>query len=92
LLILHGWYWLIDILKVKCLNDIVEQDHRFINKLTRHRKGFISFHSALATLDGIEVAHLICKPQFGSAGQSAFSNSRRSQDTCVRRTGYLHSA
>jgi putative transposase len=35
-------------------------------------KGFKSFQSASATLDGIEVAHMIRKRQFGTNGQSAF--------------------
>ncbi|MEJ2020186.1 MAG: IS6 family transposase [Maritimibacter sp.] len=72
LLIFHGWFWLIDILQVKYLNNIIEQDHRFIKKLTRPMKGFKSFSSASATLDGIEVAHMIRKNQFQTMGQSAF--------------------
>lgn len=47
-------------------------DHRFIKKLTRPMKGFKSFQSVSATLDGIEVAHMIRKRQFSTNGQSAF--------------------
>ncbi|MEP3331160.1 IS6 family transposase [Sedimentitalea sp.] len=72
LLILNGWFWLIEVLQVKYLNNIIQQDHRFIKKLTRLMKGFKSFISASATLDGIEVAHLIRKRQFETSGQSAF--------------------
>jgi putative transposase len=72
LLILNGWYWLIEILQVKYLNNIIEQDHRFIKKLTRQMKDFKSFNSASATLEGIEVAHMIRKRQFGLSGQSVF--------------------
>ncbi len=72
LLLIHGWFWLIEILQVKYLNNIIEQDHRFIKMLTRPMKGFKSFSSASATLDGIEVAHLICKGQLSTDGQSAF--------------------
>ena len=72
LLILNGWCWLIEILQVKFLNNIIEQDHRFIKKLTRQMKGFKSFSSASATLEGIEVAHMIRKRQFEASGQSAF--------------------
>ena len=71
-LILNGWCWLIDILQVKYLNNIIEQDHRFIKKLTKQMKGFKSFSSAAATLEGIEVAHMIRKQQFDNSGQSAF--------------------
>tara|TARA_R110002049_G_scaffold99767_3_gene242798 strand:- start:55 stop:741 length:687 start_codon:yes stop_codon:yes gene_type:complete len=72
LLILRGWFWLIDIFQVKYLNNIIEQDHRFIKKLTRPMKGFKSFRSASATLAGIEVAHMIHKGQFEMTGKSAF--------------------
>ena len=72
LLILNEWFWLIEILQVKYLNNIIEQDHRFIKKLTRQMKGFKSFSSASATLEGIEVAHMIRKRQFEATGQSAF--------------------
>lgn len=72
LLLLNGWYWMIEILQVKYLNNIIEQDHRFIKKLTRQMKGFKSFNSASATLEGIEVAHMIRKRQFDPSGQSPF--------------------
>jgi hypothetical protein len=54
------------------LNNIIEQDHRFIKKLTRQMKGFKFFKSASVTLEGIEVAHMIRKQQFETSGQSAF--------------------
>lgn len=63
---------LIKILQVKYLNNIVEQDHRFTKKLTRPMVGFKSFRSASAMLQGIEVAHMIRKHQFGNTDQSAF--------------------
>lgn len=72
MLLLNGWFWLIEVLQVKYLNNIIEQDHRFIKKLTRQMKGFKSFNSASATLDGIEVAHMIRKQQFETSGQSLF--------------------
>jgi len=43
LLLLYGWFWLIEIRQVKNLNNTIEQDHRFIKKLTRPLKGFKSF-------------------------------------------------
>jgi putative transposase len=63
---------LIKILQVKYLNNIVEQDHRFIKRLTRPMMGFKSFRSASATLQGIEIAHMIRKRQFGRTTQLAF--------------------
>ncbi len=72
LLLLSGWCWLIEVLQVKYLNKIIEQDHRFIKRITRQMKGFKSFASAQATLVGIETAHMIRKCQLAGRGQSAF--------------------
>lgn len=72
LLLLNGWFWLIDVLQVKYPNNFIEQDHRFIKKLTKPMKGFKYFSSASATLESIEVAHMIRKRQFGASSQSAF--------------------
>ncbi|KZL28946.1 hypothetical protein PsWM33_00253 [Pseudovibrio sp. WM33] len=55
------WHSFIDILQVKYLNNIVEQDHCFIKRITKPMMGFKAFRSAVATLDGIEVAHMIRK-------------------------------
>jgi len=65
-------YHPIEILRVKYLNNIIEQDHRFIKKITRPTLGFKAFHSAAATLAGIEVAHMIRKQQFESNHTSPF--------------------
>jgi transposase-like protein len=40
------------------LNNIIEQDHRFIKKITKPMMGFKAFHSAQATIAGIETASL----------------------------------
>jgi transposase-like protein len=42
---------------------IIEQDHRFIKKITKPMMGFKAFHSAQATIAGIETAHMIRKGQ-----------------------------
>jgi len=57
----------IDTVRSKYLNNIVEQDHRFIKRLTKPMLGFKSFISAAATLAGIEVANMILKGQSGSS-------------------------
>lgn len=62
----------IKILQVKYLNNILEQYHRFIKKITAPMRGFKAFNSATATLAGIETAHMIRKSQFGENGLSAF--------------------
>ena len=62
----------IKILQVKYLNNILEQDHRFIKRITGRMLGFKAFHSASATLEGIEAAHMIRKGQFDNNGLNAF--------------------
>ena len=63
---------IIGIVQSKYLNNIVEQDHRFIKRITRPMLGFKAFHSAAATLAGIEATHMIRKGQLGQTGTSAF--------------------
>ncbi|MGO1164042.1 IS6 family transposase [Brucella sp. C7-11G] len=62
----------IEILQVKYLNNILEQDHRFIKRITKHMLGFKAFHSTSATIAGIEVAHMIRKQQFANNNRSPF--------------------
>jgi putative transposase len=62
----------INIVQSKYLNNIVEQDHRFIKRITRPMLGFKAFYSAAATLEGIEAAHMIRKGQLGQNGVSPF--------------------
>lgn len=51
----------IQLMRIKYLNNIVEQDRRTIKKRIRPMLGFKSFPSASATLDGIKVANMIPK-------------------------------
>lgn len=53
----------IKIRKVKYLNNIAEQDHRAVKRVTRPMGGFKSFCSAQAVLAGIELMHMIPKGQ-----------------------------
>ncbi|EAQ23090.1 transposase IS2020, hypothetical [Roseovarius sp. 217] len=59
---------LVTIRQVKYLNNILEQDHRFIKRITAPITGFKAIHSAAATIAGIEVAHMIRKDQFAANG------------------------
>jgi putative transposase len=52
----------------KYLNNIVEQDHRAVKRLTRPMLGFKSFWAACCTIGGIEVMHAIRKGQLRTAG------------------------
>jgi putative transposase len=49
--------------RVKYLNNIVEQDHRAVKRMTRPMLGFKSFDAAQDTLVGIELMHMIKKRQ-----------------------------
>ena len=49
--------------QVKYLNNIVEQDHRAIKRVTKPMFSFHSFRSARNVLAGIELMHMIRKGQ-----------------------------
>ena len=53
----------IQIRQVKYLNNIVEQDHRFIKKRVRSMLGLKSFRTAKSIITGIEAMHMIKKGQ-----------------------------
>ena len=53
----------IEIGQIKYLNNIVEQDHRALKRMTRLMLGFKSFWYATNTLFGIELIHMIHKGQ-----------------------------
>src|SRR6266567_7033135 len=57
----HGTH--IIIRQVKYLNNVVEQDHRAVKRVTRPMLGFKSFDAAQDTLVGIELMHMIKKRQ-----------------------------
>jgi IS6 family transposase len=48
---------------VKYLNNLIEQDHRFIKRLVKAGLGFCSFSTAWRTLRGYETMHMIRKGQ-----------------------------
>jgi len=52
----------------KYLNNIVEQDHRAVKRITRPMLGFKSFWAARCTLAGMEVMHAIRKGQLVTIG------------------------
>ena len=49
--------------QIKYLHNIIEQDHRFVKKITYGMRGFKAFYSADATLAGIELHHMLRKNQ-----------------------------
>ncbi len=69
LFMISGLFLQINVRQVKYLNNIVEQDHRFIKKITKPMKGFNAFYSADATLSGIELHHMLWKGQHIQSGK-----------------------
>ena len=67
--------------QVKYLNNIVEQDHRFIKKRVKAKLWFGSFYTASRTIAGYEIMHMIHKgkihnvPKANPVAQSQFINS-----------------
>ena len=60
----------VELRQVKYLNNLIEQDHRFIKRLTKPGMGFFSFETAWRTLQGYEIMNMIRKGQLhdGSKG------------------------
>jgi transposase, IS6 family len=56
---------------VKYLNNLIEQDHRFIKRLVKAGLGFCSFPTAWRTLRGYEMMHMIRKGQVPAGGVQA---------------------
>ena len=59
--------------QIKYLNNIVEQDHRAIKRITTPMLNFKAFHSATSVLAGIELVHMIRKGQMISEAESQLS-------------------
>jgi putative transposase len=49
--------------QIKYLNNVVEQDHRAVRRVTRPMLGFKAFDAAQRTLAGIELMHMLKKEQ-----------------------------
>ena len=55
--------------QVKYLNNVIEQDHRFIKKKGRAYLGYRSFNTAERTIQGIEAMNMIRKGQLKRIGR-----------------------
>ena len=53
----------------KYLNNIVEQDHRAVKRITRPIQGFKDFRCARIILSGVELMHMIRKGQMRDDGR-----------------------
>jgi IS6 family transposase len=59
----------VELRQVKYLNNIVEQDHRFIKRRVKPGLGFFSFETAWHTLQGYEVMNMVRKGQIPGVGK-----------------------
>lgn len=59
--------------QIKYLNNIVEQDHRGVKRITQPMLGFKSFRSARILIAGIETMHMILKGQMSCPEGSTMS-------------------
>ncbi|MFJ8531580.1 IS6 family transposase [Bacillus sp. NPDC094106] len=55
--------------QLKYLNNIVEQDHRFIKKRIRSMLGFKSYQTAVSILSGVEAMYMVKKGQIDIRNQ-----------------------
>ena len=62
----------------KCLNNLIEQDHRAIKRITRPMLGFKSFRCARILICGIETMHMIRRGQPGDIKDQASSAANQS--------------
>jgi putative transposase len=62
--------------QVKYLNNIVEQDHRAVKRITKAILSFKSFNAAKSVLAGIELMHMIRNGQshYSDSEEMSFSN------------------
>lgn len=63
----------ISIRQVKYLNNVVEQDHRAVKRISRPMLGFQSFDAAPDTLVGIELMHMLRKGQWAGATEEGLT-------------------
>jgi transposase, IS6 family len=59
----------VELRQVKYLNNLIEQDHRFIKRLVKPGMGFFSVETAERMLQGYEVMHMIRKGQVRGVGK-----------------------
>jgi transposase, IS6 family len=59
----------VELRQVKYLNNLIEQDHRFIKRLVKPGLGFFSVETAGRTLQGYEVMNMLRKGQVRGVGK-----------------------
>ena len=66
----------IGIRQIKYLNNIIEQDHRYIKRIINPMLGFQSFQSANKALKGIEAMNMIKKGQIKNLNYSVLNEAK----------------
>ena len=61
----------------KYLNNLIEQDYRFIKRRVNPGLGFFSFNTAGRTIKGYEAMHMVRKGQIEGVGKSEFEGQVR---------------
>jgi transposase-like protein len=56
--------------QIKYLNNLVEQDHRGVKRITNAALGYQSFHTAYRTIRGIEIMRMIYKGQVSGVSKN----------------------
>ena len=64
---------LIEMRQSKYLNNLVEQDHHAVKRITRPMLGFKTFRCARILITGIEVMHMMRKGQLSAIKDQATS-------------------
>src|SRR6266536_90929 len=67
----------VELRQVKYLNNLIEQDHRFIKRLVKPGMCFFSFETAGRTLQGYEVTNMIRKGQVRGVGKGDIKDQVR---------------
>jgi putative transposase len=63
----------IAIRKTKYLNNIIEQDHHAVHRVTRPMLGCKAFDAAQATLTGIEPMHMVRRGQLAGGSEQGLT-------------------
>lgn len=63
--------------QVKYLNNRVEQEHRFIKRLTKPGMGFDSFNMARRTIRGLEASNMLRKGQVKAVDKDRCTSTDR---------------
>jgi transposase-like protein len=62
---------------IKYLNNIVEQDHRGVKRITRPMLGFKAFEAAQSTLTGIELMHMLRQGQLEDGVEQGLTTAKQ---------------